>query len=133
MKDHLKSYFMVLFFLLLLLIKAQSENDPMNETENLLKTKCEGNKITYTIKANLQEYLEFDENSDGREIYEDFDDLKSKRIGICKGTYFNNSIEFDSITEYENKDLLLNAVRSFQIDGAIIFEGLAKTVQEYSK
>ena len=78
MKDHLKRYFIILLFLLLSLTKAQSENETAtqeenpkeeDETENLLKTKCDGDKITYTIKANLLEYLENDENSDGREMY----------------------------------------------------------------
>ena len=44
MKRHLKRYFIILFFLLSIL-KAQ------NETESLLQTKCDGDKITYTIKA----------------------------------------------------------------------------------
>ena len=117
--------FIILFFLLSIL-KAQ------NETESLLQTKCDGDKITYTIKANLLEYLENDENSDGREMYEKISDLKTKRIGICRGTYFDNSIEFDSITEYENKDLLISAIKYYQIDAGIIIEGLANTIQEYS-
>ena len=141
MKDHLKRYFIILLFLLLSLTKTQSENEPAtqeenpkreDEIENLLKTKCDGDKITYTIKANLLEYLEKDENSDGREMYEKISDLKSKRIGLCRETYFDNSVEFDSITEYENKDLLIDAIRSFKLDAGIIFEGLADTVQEYS-
>ena len=141
MKGHLKRYFVILLFLLLSLTKGQSENEiatqeenpkEEDETENLLQTKCDGDKITYTIKANLLEYLENDENSDGREIYEKISDLKSKRIGLCRGTYFDNSVEFDSITEYENKDLLIDAIRSFKLDAGIIFEGLADTVQEYS-
>ena len=125
MKRHLKRYFIVLFFLLSIL-KAQ------NETESLLQTKCDGDKITYTIKANLLEYLENDKNTDGREMYEKIADLKTKRIGLCKGTYFDNSIEFDSITEYENKDLLISAIKYYQIDAGIIIEGLANTIQEYS-
>ena len=125
MKRHLKRYFIILFFLLSIL-KAQ------NETESLLQTKCDGDKITYTIKANLLEYLENDKNTDGREMYEKIADLKTKRIGLCKGTYFDNSIEFDSITEYENKDLLISAIKYYQIDAGIIIEGLANTIQEYS-
>ena len=76
--------------------------------------------------------MENDQNTDGREIYEKVADLKTKRIGLCKGTYFYNSIEFDFITEFEKKDLLLSAIRTYQIDAGIIIEGLANTIQEYS-
>ena len=35
-------------------------------------------------------------------------------------------------TEYENKDLLISAIKDFKIDGGIIMGGLADTIQEFS-
>lgn len=135
----LKNCFFVIFFSLLSLAKSVIEIEEEGEEievpsfdEKLLQTKCDGEKITYTIKANLKEYLENDKNIDGREIYESIADLKSKRIGICKGTYYKETDVFDSITEYENKDLLLADIKDYKIDAGIIFEGLANTIQEFS-
>jgi len=131
-KLNLKSYFLVVFFLLLALTNTQNQNDSSTEEQELLKTKCDGRKITYSMKINLKKYLENDHNIDNREIYKSISDLKSKKIGICKGTYFDGSVEFDSITEYENKDLLITAIKDFKIDGGIIMGGLADTIQEFS-
>lgn len=131
-KSNLKRNFLVLFFLLLALTNTQNQKDLTTEEQELLKTKCDENKITYSIKINLKKYLDNDHNIDGREIYKTISDLKSKKIGICKGTYFDGSIEFDSIREYDNKDLLISAIKDFQIDGGIIMGGLADTIQEFS-
>ena len=128
---YLEHYLLVLFFLLLSLTKAEETKDL--EVEKLLQTKCDGKKITYSIKAKLYEYLKNDKNIDKREIYEKIADLKSKKIGICKGTYYDgNNKVFDSVKEYENKDLLLTAIKDYEIDAGIIFEGLATTIHEYS-
>ena len=72
----------------------QNQKDSSTKEQDLLKTKCDGNKLTQSIKLNLQNYNN-DHNIDGKEIYKKF----SKKNWNLKGTYFDESIEFDSITE----------------------------------
>ena len=83
-KLNLKSYFLVLFFLLLVLTNTQNQKDLTTEEQELLKTKCDENKIAYSIKINLQKYLDNDHNIDGREIYKKFSDLKSKKLEFAR-------------------------------------------------
>ena len=57
--------------------------------------------------------------------------MKTKRIGIYKPTYTDNSkLEnlFDSIKEYDNKDNLVTDVIKNRLDGGIIFQGLANSI-----
>ena len=133
----LKRQILVLFFILITLTKVDEivGNDNLrldNFIEPLLQTKCDENKIQYTIRANLKEYMENENNIDGREIYQSLSDLKSKKIGACKGTFLGDNLIFDSVTEYENQDLIIQALKNHTIDGGIIFSGLADTIQEFS-
>ena len=37
--------------------------------DELLEPKCDGSKIEYSILGNLSEYLKYENNIDGRELY----------------------------------------------------------------
>lgn len=124
----LKRQILVLFFIFITLTKVD-EIVGNDDIKSLLQTKCDENKIQYIIKANLKEYMEKENNLDGREIYRDLSDLKSKRIGVCKGTYLGDNLIFDSVTEYENQDILMQKLKNHTIDGGIIFSGLAVTIR----
>ena len=122
-KFNIKIY--VLFFLATLIV-SNSE-----KIEELLQPKCDGKTIKYSILANITEYLENQKNIDNIEIYEKIEDLKSKRIGIYTPTYHDSDKLkiFDKVIEYENKDNLVADLLNHTMDGGIIFQGIADTIQ----
>lgn len=69
----------------------------LQNIDELVKPRCEGDTIKYSIIADLKNYLLSDnDNIDGRELYSEVDDLKTKKVGIIKGAYvipekFDNS------------------------------------------
>ena len=99
--------------------------------DEILDPKCDGNSINYSIYANLTKYLENENNIDGRDIYNSLDDLKNKKIGIYSPTYRDN-LGFQNLQEFEDKDELVRSVITHIIDGGILFDGLANTVQTIS-
>ena len=125
-KFNIKIY--VLFFLTTLIV-SNSE-----KIEELLQPKCDGKTIKYSILANITEYLENQKNIDNIEIYEKIEDLKSKRIGIYTPTYHDSDKLkiFDKVIEYENKDNLVADLLNHTMDGGIIFQGIADTIQMIS-
>ena len=119
------AFLQILYFLFLLPKISNSEN-----IEEAIKTKCDGKTVKYY--ANLKEYLENENNIDNRDIYTQLSDLKTKRIGIYKPTYTDNSkLEslFDNIKEYDNKDNLVTDIIKNKVDGGIIFHGIANSIQ----
>ena len=117
----------VLTFLLLFLVKFTN----LESIEEAIKTKCDGKTIKYSIYANLQEYLENEKNIDNKDIYSKLSDLKSKRIGIYKPTYTDNTKLnelFDNIKEYDNKDNLVTDIIKNRMDGGIIFQGIVDSI-----
>ena len=65
----------ILMFLILLDISITQSID------NIIKPKCDGRTIEYSIFANFEEYLENEKNIDGNTIFESLEDLKSKKLG----------------------------------------------------
>ena len=115
-------------------ITLQNNPNRVLNNENLdeiLDPKCDGNSINYSIYANLTKYLLNENNIDGRDIYNSLDDLKNKKIGIYSPTYRDN-LGFQNLQEFEDKDELVRSVITHIIDGGILFDGLANTVQTIS-
>ena len=57
--------------------------------------------------------------------------MKSKRIGIYKPTYADEeklNALFDKIEEYDNKDNLVTDIIKNRVDGGIIFQGVANSI-----
>jgi len=120
----------VLVFTILLSIKhynSQSIGD-------LITPKCNSNSISYTILANLSEYLENEKNIDGREIYKNIEDLKSKRVGTTKDINFNESIfTFDSLNRtYDSYDNLIEDLRAHNLDAIITYTSNANYSEMYT-
>ena len=120
----------VLVFTILLSIKhynSQSIGD-------LITPKCNSNSISYTILANLSEYLENEKNIDGREIYKTINDLKSKKVGITKDIYYNESIfTFDSLNKsYDTYESLIEDLRHYKLDAIIAYTSNADHTQMYT-
>ena len=57
------------------------------KTSELIQPKCTNETIEYSILANMEEYLENENNIDEREFYSTIDDLKSKKVGTLSFFY----------------------------------------------
>jgi len=98
--------------------------------EDLIQPKCDENNIYFSIVGNMKEYIENDNNLDGREIYKSIDDIKEKRIGILKGSPYNSSI-FQNATIYDTYDDLLNDLRTYKLDAIIADNILSNYTQAF--
>ena len=111
-KSNLNRHILVLIFLSLIkIIKSQN-------IEELIKSICDYNTIKYSIFANLEEYLQFQNNIDGKEMFESLEIFQSKKLGTISETYYNKTI-FKSVKEYDTYPQLLGDLRTSKIDGVI--------------
>ena len=119
--EHFKTNNMLLVFILALIIGNMNSQ---------LEPKCSLNSVSYSIVANLSEYLENEKNIDGRDIYKDpvINKLKTKKIGTMKELVFNRS-KFDNIKEYDSLDDLIKDLKSRKLDGLVLNEGYANKTQ----
>ena len=112
------------FLLSIIIINAQNISE-------IIEPKCDGETIKYSICANLSEYLENENNIDGRELYNSVDALKSKKIGTLSGFYFNRSI-FDNITDYNSYEDLIDDLRKHKLDAIVLNDGLGNNSQMFT-
>ena len=118
----------IYIFLLFIILSTQfsySEN-----IEELLQPKCDENNMYFSIVGNMREFIEKDNNLDGREIYESIDDIKTKRIGALKGSAYNSNI-FQNVTIYDIYDDLLNDLRTYKLDAIIVDNILSNYTQAF--
>ena len=54
--------------------------------EELIKPKCDYKTINYSILANLEEYLQFQNNIDGKEMFESIEIFQFKKLGAISET-----------------------------------------------
>ena len=113
----------LLFLLSIIIINAQTVSE-------IIEPKCDGETIKYSIYANLSEYLENENNIDGREIYESLDSLKSKKIGTLTGMYFNRSM-FDNIIDYNSYDDLIDDLRKHKLDAIVLNGAMGNNTQMF--
>ena len=86
--------------------------------EELIKPKCDYRTINYSIFANLEEYLQFQNNIDGKEMFESMEIFQSKKLGTISGTYYNKTI-FKTVKEYDTYSQLIGDLRTSKIEGVI--------------
>ena len=118
MKD-VKIQFFVLISILLIKVYSQD-----------LDPKCDGQTIKYSILANLSEYLENENNVDGREFYNS-ENLKTKKLGVLKDFYFNRD-GFKSLQEYDSEEKLIEDLENYKLDGIIVDSAFANETQMIS-
>ena len=106
------------YFILFIICFLSFEFSNSEDVDTLIQAKCDGQTIKYTILANLSEYLENENNIDEREFYTK-ESLKNIKLGIIKDTYFNSD-GYQNITEYENIDDIIAAIRSHEIEGMLL-------------
>ena len=121
---------LILVFTILLSIKHYNSQS----IEDLIRPKCTSQSISYSILANLSEYLENENNIDGREIYKNIEDLKSKRVGTTKDIYFNESnFKFDSLNRaYDSYDSLIEDLRAHNLDAIISYSSNTNYTRMYT-
>ena len=73
---------------------------PQNVSE-LIQPKCTNKKVEYSILANMEEYLDNENNIDGREFYSTIDDLKSKNAKIGTLSFFQLD-DFTNVEKYNS-------------------------------
>ena len=99
--------------------------------DELIQPKCEGNTIKYSIIADLKNYLMSDnDNIDGRDLYGEVDDLKTKNVGILKGTFVIPG-KFDNLIQYEKLDDILRDLRNHKLDAIIVDNGVCNFTQAF--
>ena len=119
---------MILFFLLISCIHYVY----LYNYDELIQPKCEENTIKYSIIADLKNYLISDNgNIDGRDLYGEVDDLKTKKVGILKGTFVIPG-KFDSLILYEKLDDILRDLRNHKLDAIITDDGVCNFTQAFS-
>ena len=104
----------------------------LQNIDELVKPRCEGDTIKYSIIADLKNYLLSDnDNIDGRELYAEVDDLKTKKVGIIKGTYITPG-KVDNLIQYEKLNDILRDLRNHKLDAIIVDSGVCNFTQAFS-
>ena len=116
-----------LFFLLISIIHYAY----LQNYDELIQPKCIGNTIKYSIIADLKDYLLSDNNNiDGRDLYGEVDDLKTKKVGILKGTLISPG-RFDNLISYEKINDMIIDLRNHKLDAAIVDNGVCNFTQAF--
>ena len=98
-----------IIFLFIFLLKIFS----LNEIDELLKPRIDGNNIKYSMLINMKNYIENDGNIENRELYESVDDLRNKKVGAIFGANYSE-MEFTNVTEYNEAYKLLDDLRNIK-------------------
>ncbi len=99
--------------------------------DELLEPKCDGSKIEYSILGNLSEYLKYENNIDGRELYSSTNQFQNKRFGIVKGTYLGDST-YKIFQEVETYDDLVYLLIYKIVDVGIVYDEAANNIQKFT-
>ena len=100
-------------------------------TQEPAPARCDGQSIKYSIVANMKDYLKYENNLDGKEIYDDLSDLYNKPVGIYSPTYQNSRklSDYKNLKQYNNKNELISDLINHKIEGGILFGGLAEHIK----
>ena len=100
-------------------------------TQEPAPARCDGQSIKYSIVANMKDYLKYENNLDGKEIYDDLSDLYNKPVGIYSPTYqvSRKLGDYKNLQQYANIDKLISDLRNHKIEGGILFGGLAEHIK----
>lgn len=96
--------------------------------DELLEPKCDGKKIEYSIYGNLREYLDNENNIDGRELYKSVDQFKGKKVGIISGTYLGE-LTIENSQEVPNLTDLVYLLMFKRVDVGITIDEQANDLQ----
>ena len=97
-----------IFLLLIEIIFTQKVSE-------LIQPKCTNKKVEYSILANMKEYLENENNIDGRKFYSNIEDLKEKNAKVGALSFIKLD-DFTNVEKYDSVDDLLEALRKHKVD-----------------
>lgn len=113
-----------LTFLLLTLLSIKLITS--KNVSELVAPVCKTKSIEYAVQVNLKDYLDKENNIDGREFYESIEDLKTKKVGV----FINIPLpDFSEVKEYKTYEELLNGLRKHEVEAIIIDTSMANYTQ----
>ena len=93
-----------------------------NNVSELIQPKCKNKKAEYSILVDIKEYLNNEDNIDGREFYSNIEDLKSKNAKIGTLSFFQLN-DFPNAEKYNTLEDLVESLRKHKVDA--IFTGVS--------
>ena len=81
----------------------------------LIQPKCKNKKAEYSILVDIKEYLNNEDNIDGREFYSNIEDLKSKNAKIGTLSFFQLN-DFPNAEKYNTLEDLVESLRKHKVD-----------------
>ena len=99
--------------------------------DELLEPKCDGTKIEYSILGNISEYILYENNIDGRELFTSANQFQNKRFGMVKGTYLGDST-YNIFQEVETYDDLVYLLIFKIVDVGIVYDEAANNIQKFT-
>ena len=112
------SRFKKIFQVLLVLLSLTQLN---SQNINLTTPTCNSTTITYSLYANVTNYLQHNNNIDKRDIINKPADLKNKTVGVLPGMPINLG-NYGKVTTFPNTEDLIKALKNHTIDGIIVDE-----------
>lgn len=109
------SRFKKIFQVLLVLLSLTQLN---SQNINLTTPTCNSTTITYSLYANVTNYLQHNNNLDKRIFINRPADLKDKKVGVLPGFPINTA-DYGEVITYPTTEDLINALRNHTVDGII--------------
>jgi ABC-type amino acid transport substrate-binding protein len=112
--------FKALFQILLALLSFTQMN---SQNSNLTTPICYDNgTVTYSLEANISDYLLNNNNLDKRTFFDSPTDLKDKIVGSLPGFPINTN-DYKDVIFYPTTEDLIKAVRNHSVDGLVVDKG----------
>ena len=97
----------------------------------LIQPKCKNKKAEYSILVDIKEYLNNEDNIDGREFYSNIEDLKSKNAKIGTLSFFQLN-DFPNAEKYNTLEDLVESLRKHKVDAIFTGGSFANITQIHS-
>ena len=102
-----------------------------NNVSELIQPKCKNKKAEYSILVDIKEYLNNEDNIDGREFYSNIEDLKSKNAKIGTLSFFQLN-DFPNAEKYNTLEDLVESLRKHKVDAIFTDGSYANITQIHS-
>ena len=102
-----------------------------NNVSELIQPKCKNKKAEYSILVDIKEYLNNEDNIDGREFYSNIEDLKSKNAKIGTLSFFQLN-DFPNAEKYNTLEDLVESLRKHKVDAIFTGGSYANITQIHS-
>ena len=113
----MNAYHLQKLFQILLVLLSFTQFNSQNLT--LLTPICNGkDNVTYSLYANITNYLQHNNNIDKRPFIKRPADLKDKKVGVLAGVPVNSG-DYGEVITYPNTEDLIKALQNHTIDGII--------------